>query len=210
MGPVCSAQKRKTKAHEQKEEFRVSNQPCLDATSLAGQSLPLELKNQSGLEESVQNLMKLFKRFTMFLDLVGNLAQLPQHTRDKLNNCIVIKQNISIIIQNNVKRVMREQQIIKRIDESDYYLIFNDRKFASTLNQMMSKLANVVLTELKPDEDFQSAFPILAVSFEEEAEKINNIVEKLKNNINISIRKGSSQHSISINQQQSNRKASQQ
>ncbi|CAK86814.1 unnamed protein product (macronuclear) [Paramecium tetraurelia] len=211
MGPVCTAQKRKNKAQEEKDALRASNQPCLESTSLAaGQSLPLELKNQSGLEEAVQNLMQLFKRFTMFLELVGNLSQLPQHTRDKLNNCIAIKQNISIIIQNNVKRVMREQQIIKRIDESDYYLIYNDRKFASTFNQMMSKLANLVLTELKPDEDFQNAFPILAVSFEEEAQKINNIVEKLKNNIIVSIRKGSSQHSISINQQQSNRKASQQ
>ncbi|CAD8089964.1 unnamed protein product [Paramecium sonneborni] len=210
MGPVCSARKHKAKTLKQNDEFRTTNQPGLEATSLAGQSLPLEIKNQSNLEQLVQDLMQLFKRFSMFFDLVGNLDQLPQLTRDKLNNCIIIKQNISIIIQNNVKRVMREQQIIKRIDESDYYIIYNDRKFATTFNQLMSKLANVILTDLKPDEDFQSAFPILAVSFEEEAQKINNIVEKFKNNIIFSIRKGSSQHSLSIPQQQANRKSSQQ
>ncbi|CAD8103672.1 unnamed protein product [Paramecium sonneborni] len=210
MGPVCSARKPNSKTQKQKEEFKTNNQPCLEATSLAGQSLPLEIKNDSNLEQMVQDLMKLFKRFSMFLDLVGNLDQLPQLTRDKINTCIVIKQNISIIIQNNVKRVMREQQIIKRIDESDYYLIYNDRKFAATINQLMSKLSNVILTDLKPDEDFQSAFPILAVSFEEEAQKINTIVEKFKNNINFSIRKGSSQHSLSIPQQQAKRKSSQQ
>ncbi|CAD8068758.1 unnamed protein product [Paramecium sonneborni] len=210
MGSVCSASKNQTKSRSQNGELKNNNQPYLEASSLVAQSLPLENKPDTSLDQYVQDLLQLFKRFCMFLDLVGNLDQLPQHTREKLNSCIIVKQNISIIIQNNIKRVMREQQIIKRIDESDYYLIYNDRKFASAFNQMMQKLSNIIITDLKPDEDFQSAFPILAVSFEEEAQKISLIVEKIKNIQTMEMRKGSSQHSLSINQLQPKRKSSQQ
>ncbi|CAD8064742.1 unnamed protein product [Paramecium primaurelia] len=206
MGSICSAKKNQSKLNR---ELKTNNQPYLQPSSLVGQSLPLENKLENVLDQQIQDLLQLFKRFCMFLDLVGNLDQLPKHTREKINSCIIAKQNISIIIQNNIKRVMREQQIIKRIDESDYYLIYNDNKFASAFNQMMQKLSNIIITDLKPDEDFQLAFPILAVSFEEEAQKIIQIVEKIKNIQIIAMRKGSSQHSLSINQLQQKRNSSQ-
>ncbi|CAK73639.1 unnamed protein product (macronuclear) [Paramecium tetraurelia] len=210
MGSVCSAQKNQSKLHTQKRELKTNSQPYLEPQSIVGQPPPFENKLDYVLDQQVKDLLQLFKRFCMFLDLVGNLDQLPQHTREKVNSCIIVKQNVSIIIQNTIKRVMREQQIIKRIDESDYYLIYNDHKFASALNQMMQKLSNIILADLKPDEDFQSAFPILAVSFEEEAHKIISTVEKIKNIQNIAMRKGSSQHSLSINQLQQKQKSSQQ
>jgi hypothetical protein len=62
---------------------------------------------------------------------------------------------------------MREQQIIKRVEESDYYLVHKDEKFAVTFTQQMQRLSNIILTDLKTDQDFESAFPILIVSFEE-------------------------------------------
>lgn len=45
----------------------------------------------------------------------------------------------------------------------------------------MQKLANIILSELKEDETFESAFPILSVSFVEIGGQITTVVEKCRN-----------------------------
>lgn len=55
----------------------------------------------------------------------------------------------------------------------------------------MQKLSNIILTELKPDEDFECAFPMLIVNFEEIAIQTNSIIEKYKAAKKMSFRKGS-------------------
>lgn len=45
----------------------------------------------------------------------------------------------------------------------------------------MQKLAGLILTELKNDEEFESAFPILCVSFLEIAESITSVISSSQN-----------------------------
>ncbi|CAD8082293.1 unnamed protein product [Paramecium sonneborni] len=182
MGGACSGTKSQAKQKLQQQELNIVDQPYLKVQSIPqsqSSSRPPEQRSESG--ESVKDLLILYKKFTDFLGLVGSLDHLPQHTRDQLNNCIIQRSNINILIQNSIKRIMREQQIIKRVEESDYYLIHHDEKFAITFTQIMQKISTIILTELKDDQDFQEAFPMLIVSFVDLAQQITNVLENCQN-----------------------------
>ncbi|CAD8100069.1 unnamed protein product [Paramecium sonneborni] len=180
MGGACSGTKPQPKQRQKQQELNIVEQPYMQVQSISQpQSRPSEQRSETG--QSVKDLLYQYKKFTDFLGLVGNLDNLPTHTRDQLNNCIIQRSNINILIQNSIKRIMREQKIIKRVEESDYYLIHNDEKFAIQFVQLMQKISNIILTELQPDSNFQEAFPMLIVSFVDLAIQINKEIENFQN-----------------------------
>ncbi|CAK88901.1 unnamed protein product (macronuclear) [Paramecium tetraurelia] len=199
MGGACSGTKPQAKKQKlQQQELNIVDQPYLEVKSIPqsqSSSRPPEQRSETG--QSVKDLLILYKKFTDFLGLVGNLDHLPQHTREQLNNCIIQRSNINILIQNSIKRIMREQQIIKRVEESDYYLIHNDEKFAITFTQIMQKISTIILTELKDDQDFQEAFPMLIVSFVDLAQQISNVIENFQNFKTLSSKKYITKQSFS-------------
>ncbi|CAD8082605.1 unnamed protein product [Paramecium primaurelia] len=181
MGGACSGTKPQSKQRQQQQELNIFEQPYLQVQSISQpQSRPQEQRSETG--QSVKELLQYYKKFTDFLGLVGNLDDLTAHTREQLNNCIIQRSNINILIQNSIKRIMKEQKIIKRVEESDYYLIHNDEKFAITFVQLMQKISNIILTELQSDSNFQEAFPMLIVSFVDLA---TQILKEIQNFLNI-------------------------
>ena len=47
---------------------------------------------------------------------------------------------------------MREQAIVKKVEETDQYLIHHDERFAVGFIMQMKRLSEIILTELKDDE----------------------------------------------------------
>ncbi|CAD8107545.1 unnamed protein product [Paramecium primaurelia] len=196
MGGACSGKKPQPKQKQQQQELNIVEQPYLQVQSISQpQSRPPEQRSETG--QSVKELLYQYKKFTDFLGLVGNLDHLPAHTREQLNNCIIQRSNINILIQNSIKRIMREQKIIKRVEESDYYLIHNDEKFAITFVQIMQRISNIILTELQQDSNFQEAFPMLIVSFVDLATQISKEIENFQDFKTHPIKQQNTKHQIS-------------
>ncbi|CAD8178652.1 unnamed protein product [Paramecium pentaurelia] len=196
MGGACSGTKPQSKQKQQQQELNIFEQPYLQVQSISQpQSRPQEQRSETG--QSVKELLYYYKKFTDFLGLVGNLDYLTTHTREQLNNCIIQRSNINILIQNSIKRIMKEQKIIKRVEESDYYLIHNDEKFAITFVQLMQKISNIILTELQSDSNFQEAFPMLIVSFVDLATQIIKEIQNFQNFKTPSIQKQNTKNPIS-------------
>ncbi|CAK78521.1 unnamed protein product (macronuclear) [Paramecium tetraurelia] len=197
MGGACSGTKQpQQKQKQQQQELKIIEQPYLHVQSMSQpQSRPSEQRGETG--PCVKELLYCYKRFTDFLELVGNLDHLATHAREQLNNCIIQRSNINILIQNSIKRIMKEQKIIKRVEESDYYLIHNDKKFAVTFVQLMQKISNIILTELQSDSNFQEAFPMLIVSFVDLATQIIKEIENFQNFKTPSVQKQNTKPPIS-------------
>ncbi|KAM3132743.1 hypothetical protein pb186bvf_015171 [Paramecium bursaria] len=169
---VCSAKGRQ----ESKKKG-----PELEDRIIEPQNQPNKITQQvPNREQEVKELFILFKRFSDTLDLIGNLDQLRQETRLRLAECITIRSNVNIITNQRIKAMMKDREIIKRVEETDQYLVYNDEEFTYRFSQEMRRLTNLILTELKDDEEFESHFPILCVSFVDLAQKINEIVGQNK------------------------------
>ncbi|CAD8158615.1 unnamed protein product [Paramecium octaurelia] len=160
MGQTC-CKKRQTKKSHQSQSSKM----------VLGDSHQMILTNSNSFQS--QQGLKQYKQLCSLLQLVGSLDQLKQRTRDQIRQLFSQKNNCQIIIQNKVRRELRNQGLIRPPQEDDEYLLIQDKKFNKSIQTQLIIVAETIRT-LQQDQEFQLKFPTLCVSFMELADSIQS------------------------------------
>ncbi|CAD8103608.1 unnamed protein product [Paramecium primaurelia] len=137
--------------------------------------IPINQKQK--LEEPQSNtkpLLEQYHKLNALLDLLGNLDLLEKQTQDHINLLYMIRTNIKILIQYNLKKIMKEKNITRISTIEDEEWLYTDSLFLSRIIPQYQQL-NIVLETLFQNDDFQNAFPILIHGFYQINESIKKV-----------------------------------
>ncbi|CAK64299.1 unnamed protein product (macronuclear) [Paramecium tetraurelia] len=137
--------------------------------------IPINQKQKS--EEPHSNgklLLEQYHKLNILLDLLGNLDLLEKQTQDHINLLYMIRTNIKILIQYNLKKIMKEKNIYRISTIEDEEWLYTDSQFLNRIIPQFQQLITVLET-LFLNDDFQNAFPILIHSFYQINESLKKI-----------------------------------
>ncbi|CAK77727.1 unnamed protein product (macronuclear) [Paramecium tetraurelia] len=160
MGQTCCKKRQTNKSHQSQSSKMV-----------LGDSHQLILTNPNSFQS--QQGLQQYKQLCSLLQLVGNLDQLKSKTRDHIRQLFSQKNNCQIVIQNKIRRELRNQGLIRPPQQDDECILIQDKKFNKSIQTQLLIVAETIRI-LQQDQEFQLRFPTLCVSFMELADSIQS------------------------------------
>ncbi|KAM3129523.1 hypothetical protein pb186bvf_018354 [Paramecium bursaria] len=121
--------------------------------------------------EKITQMVKIQKKFSGLLDLIGNVDMLSTPIKDKVQELQSKRRNLEVIVTNQVRRALQSKGIVRAVQDSDIELVLDDVKFQKQLQTHLKKIQSI-LQPLCQDEEFTNTFPIQSVSYQELADLI--------------------------------------
>ncbi|CAD8155598.1 unnamed protein product (macronuclear) [Paramecium tetraurelia] len=139
----------------------------------------LNEKPREEIEKKTENqlILEQYHRLSQLIELIGNTDSLNHKTRERINYLIIIRSNISIIIQHEIKKQFKLRNITKQVNLDDEKTLYHDKEFSQRVLQQIKKLISL-LDSLQDDQEFENSYPILSFSLIEINESIKSIIHQ--------------------------------